>query len=230
MWAKLRHTSVGKKSTVNLWYGFLRVFFQPLKIALKLSPKAIFLFDILLFYSIVKGMKKFLLLAGILSIVLLAGGIIKRDTPFELWQAMDKKADTAFQNHEIEEACRYWRIAIKKKDNVKIYNKLGISYLLLKENEKAVDILEKGLRIENSNLGLNYNLSLAYYHSGDNEKALGQLEKVLELNSSYPEANFLKGLCLENIGKMGEAQQAYIEELNSNPGSRRAWKKVKREL
>jgi len=175
-------------------------------------------------------MKKLFLLAGILSIVLLAGGIIKRDTPFELWQAMDKKADTAFRNHEIEQACRYWRIAIKNKDNVKIYNKLAIAYLLLKENEKAVDILEKGLRIEGSNLGLNYNLSLAYYHSGDNEKALGQLEKVLELNSSYPEANFLKGLCLENIGKMGEAQQAYIEELNSNPGSRRAWKKVKREL
>ncbi len=178
-------------------------------------------------------MKKsfFLISISFLSLVLLVGWIRKKDNTFELWQALDKKGDTAFQNHEIEKACSYWRIANKKnKNSVQIYNKLGISYLLLKDNEKAIDILEKGLRIDNNNLGLNYNLGLAYYHSGDNEKALGQLEEVLELNSSYPEANYLRGLCLENIGRMKEAKAAYIEELNSNPGSRRAWKKVKREL
>jgi len=173
--------------------------------------------------------KLFLLVIIALSIILFFRGIRKKDNTLELWQALDKKADAAFQNHEMEEACRYWRIAIKKKDNIKIYNKLGIAYLLLKENEKAIDIFKKGLRIEGNNLGLNYNLALAYYYSGDNERALGQLEEVLNLNKLYPEANYLRGLCFENIGKIEDAQAAYIEELNNNPGSRRAWKKVRKE-
>jgi tetratricopeptide (TPR) repeat protein len=177
-------------------------------------------------------MKKiFLLVVMVLAVTLLAGGIRKKDKALELWKALDRKGDMAFQAHKIEKACQSWQKAVKENpDNLKIYNKLGISYLLLKDYHKAIDILEKGLSIDSKNVGLNYNLALAYYYSDDNEKALEWLEAVLNLNRFYPEANFLKGLCLENIGKVEDARAAYMEELNNNPGSRRAWQKVKTEL
>lgn len=175
-------------------------------------------------------MKKLFLLAIILlSLFLLFGGVRNRTKTPRHWQVLDGEADRAFQNYEIEKARRCWQRSIEKNPrNLKAYSKLGIAYMLIKEYDKAIDILRKGLSIDGENLGLNYNLALAYYYSGDNKRTLEQLEIVSELNSEYPEANYLKGLCLENMGRIEEARQAYIEELNNNPGSTRAWKKVRR--
>ena len=176
-------------------------------------------------------MKNLFLVALIILSVIVLKGIKKKDNPIELWQALDKKASTAFQNYEIEKACKYWLKALKEKpDNLKIYNKLGIAYLLVKDYNQAIDILKKGLDIDDTSPGLNYNLALTYYYAGYKEKTLKQLEKVLALESSYPDANYLKGLCYEDTGRMEDARKAYTEELNNNPGSRRAWKKAKQEL
>ena len=171
--------------------------------------------------------KLFFLLSIPLAIALLAG----RDKATELWKIFDAKGDKAFQHYQIEESCQYWQAAIKENpDNLKAYNKLAISFLLLKEHDKAVDILKEGLKLNSDSLSLNYNLALAYYYSDDVRSALEVSEKVLMLNSSYPEANYLRGLCLEKMGRIKESQRAYVEELNNNPGSRRAWQKVRTEL
>ena len=179
-------------------------------------------------------MKKLLLVLVpvlLLPLVLLIGAIAAKDKDSQLWQVLETKGNTAFQHYEIENARQYWHASLKENpDNLKCYNKLGISFLVLKEYNNAVDILREGLKKDSNNPGLNYNLALAYYYSGDVGMAMEVSEKVLTLNRYYPEANYLRGLCFEKNGLIEEARAAYVEELNNNPGSRRAWKKVKEEL
>ncbi len=177
-------------------------------------------------------MKRLFLVAVILlSLVLLIGAVTTKDRDSPLWQVLETKGDRAFQLYETEKARRYWQDSLKENsDNLKVYNKLGISFMLLKEYDKAVDILTEGLKKDSNSPGLNYNLALAHYYSGDVRMALEVSEKVLSLNRGYPEANYLKGLCFEKMGGIEEAQAAYVEELNNNPGSRRAWQKVRTEL
>lgn len=176
-------------------------------------------------------MKKLFLVPVIfLPLVFLIGAITAKDEDSNLWQVLEAEGDTAFQHYEIENARQYWHASLKENpDNLKCYNKLGISFLVLKEYDNAVDILREGLKKDSKDPGLNYNLALAYYYSGDVEMALEVSEKVLTLNKYYPEANYLRGLCFEKMGRIKQAQKAYVEEINNNPGSKRAWQKVKEE-
>ena len=173
--------------------------------------------------------KSFFLIVLLICLAFLPAGIrrIKNRASPPL-QPLEARGDSAFNEYEIEKACQYWEEAIDENpNNLNAYNKLGICFLLLKENEKAVNIFEEGLKLNSRNADMNYNLALAYYYCGDFEETCHVLEKVLSLNKSYPRANYLKGLCLENMGRIEEAEKAYVEELNNNPGSRAAWKKVK---
>ena len=174
-------------------------------------------------------MKKLSLIIVLLCLACLTAGIrkAKNRTP-PTWKNLEAKGDSAFHQYEIEDACQFWEEAIQENpDNLKVYNKLGISFLLLKEYEKAVDIFQDGLKLNSNSPDLNYNLALAHYYCGDFGEASRLLKKVLTINRDYHEANYLKGLCLEKMGRIEEAQRAYIQELNNNPGSRAAWRKVK---
>ncbi len=165
----------------------------------------------------------------LLCLTFLPAGIRRiKDRTSPPLQTLEAKGDSAFNEYFIEQACQYWEEAINENpNNLDTYNKLGICFLLLKENEKAVSIFEDGLKLNGRNADMSYNLALAQYYCGDFEEACRVLEKVISLNWCYPRANYLKGVCLENMGRIDEAEKAYVEELNNNPGSRAAWRKVK---
>ncbi|MCK4244630.1 MAG: tetratricopeptide repeat protein [Candidatus Omnitrophica bacterium] len=176
-------------------------------------------------------LKKLFFVPVILLILgFLIGARTAKDEDSRLWQTLEAKGDTAFQHYELKNARQYWHASLKENpDNLKCYNKLGISFLVLKEYDNAVDILKKGLKRDGNNPALNYNLALAYYYSGNVGMAMEVSEKVLTLNRYYPQANYLRGLCFEKKGLIEEARAAYVEELNNNPGSKKAWQKVVKE-
>ena len=138
--------------------------------------------------------------------------------------------DKAFQSHDLAQAEQHWRAALAERPRDSgLCNKLAIGYMLRQEFDAAVSVLERGLAVEPEHVGLNYNRALAYYYLDDTDAALAAIDKVLCLATHYPDARYLKGLCFEKLERPDDARQAFIEELNVNPGSRRAWRKVRKD-
>jgi len=144
------------------------------------------------------------------------------------WRAFERRGDEAFQRHALEVALQYWGETLTQApDRVVLYNKIAIAHMLAKQPGEAINVLQRGLQMDAGNPRLYYNLSLAHYYCDAAGKALEVLEQVLRLDEDYPDAHLLKGLCLDELGRHDEARQAYVDELNANPGSQKAWQKVR---
>lgn len=148
--------------------------------------------------------------------------------PAPPWRELEAKGDDAFRRHALDAALAYWRDTLEQVPaRIALYNKMAIAHMLAKQPEEAVRVLQRGILADADDPKLHYNLSLAHYYSGSVEEALSTIEQVLRLDEDYPDAHLLRGLCLDELDRHDEARQAYIDELNANPGSRQAWKKVR---
>ena len=73
---------------------------------------------------------------------------------------------------------------------------------------------------------LYFNLGLSYYFSGDYLLARENFERVTQLDSYYPDAHYFLGLVYRKEGKITEAKEEFIREVNLDPTSRRAWQAI----
>ena|SRR3990167_1624470 len=102
-------------------------------------------------------------------------------TSFELMEL----ADEALNRGDLDQAEKYSIQAVTKTpDNPKIYNRLGIIYLQLKNYADARDAFLTSLRFDDRVASRHYNLFLAYKGLGREEKAKVSLRKALDLDSS----------------------------------------------
>lgn len=113
-------------------------------------------------------------------------------TSFELMEL----ADEALGRGDLSQAEKYSIQAVTKTpDNPKIYNRLGIIYLQIKNYPDARDAFLTSLRFDDRVASRHYNLFLAYMGLGREEKAKVSLRKSLDLdpgNNKY--LNSLKKL------------------------------------
>jgi len=178
---------------------------------------------------------KVIILAGISALVLgvvLVFGIGRKPESRERWRALEQHGDDAFQAHDLAGARAYWFQALEKRPGLAgIYNKLAISFMVESDYRNALEMVNRGLQVENKSLALRYNQALSCYHLEDFAGSLDALERLIGRNPEfpYPEAHALRGLCLDKMGRHAEARRAYVEEINANPGSRLAWREIHRE-
>ncbi len=139
----------------------------------------------------------------------------------------NRRADWLLQNKRYEEAVLLWRQALQKAPNdVNLLVRLGVALSLLERYPQAQAILNRALEVEPNNPKVLYNIGLVYLRQNEDEKALRYLHQTLEKVDWYPEANYHIGLIYERRGLKDKAMESYIQEVNHNPVSAKAWQRI----
>jgi tetratricopeptide (TPR) repeat protein len=90
----------------------------------------------------------------------------------------------------------------------------ALCYKMLGEKDKAIEIIEKHLNVDNSDTGLyvNYHLGILYYEKGAFEKALSTFNKQTQ-EHSFAENEYYKSLVYKALNKTQEQKQALEKSL-----------------
>jgi len=91
----------------------------------------------------------------------------------------------------IKDAIEQFEIAISiDPENVDAYNSLGLSYIRLGQNTKAIKILRKIQEKGRTYADISHNLGLAYLNEKEHYKALINFQEALRINPQYFEADY----------------------------------------
>ena len=141
---------------------------------------------------------------------------------------LEQKGNLLFQKGEPDLAVLTWYRSIALvPQRPTPYEKISAYYLLKGQWAEAQKVIENGLTRLPSCANLYFNLGLSCYLSGDYRRAKESFEKVATLDSYYPDVHYLLGLIYHKEGREDEAKKEFIREVNLNPASRGAWKKIR---
>ena len=98
---------------------------------------------------------------------------------------------------------------IKNPDDVDALQTLASTYHALKENEKAIEIYEKLVRLKPQDHEIRAFLGYLYYENEELDKAEGNLNKSLEISQLEPFVLFLLGNIYSRRGRISEAVDCY---------------------
>jgi len=143
------------------------------------------------------------------------------------WKEKVKMGDYYLENKDIDNAIKYWVESLEFKKDLITYEKV-IGSLIIKNNFiEAKRYTIEGLTYFKNNDNLIFNLGLLEFYLEEYDDSLKTMEKLIEKNRYYPNAHYIKGLIYEKKGEFEKAKKEFIQEVNINPGSRKAWQKIK---
>ena len=99
------------------------------------------------------------------------------------------------------------------------YNALSIGYNGIKDYQKSLDILNKGLRKDSRETTLLNNLGLTYRKIGDEERAEKIFNQALQINPEFLDVCINLANIKRNQNKNNEAIEMLEKCLNSNPNN-----------
>ena len=99
------------------------------------------------------------------------------------------------------------------------YNALSIGYNGIKDYQKSLDILNKGLRKDSRETTLLNNLGLTYRKIGDEERAEKIFNQALQINPEFLDVYINLANIKRNQNKNNEAIEMLEKCLNSNPNN-----------
>ncbi len=88
-----------------------------------------------------------------------------------------------------------------------------------KQNESAVETLEKAISLVPDHFDANFSLARAYFGNGDLTKATRYFERSVEIQPENIRARFYLASTFEKLGNSGGALAAYREIIRLEPGS-----------
>jgi len=172
-------------------------------------------------------MKTFLQKSFLLFTVIMFVGGCSINSDLSSSQKLIREGDRYFSEGEIEKAIGVWIKALNYKQKAELYEKIVMAYIIKNQLPDAERWVLKGLTYFPNNVNLFFDLGLISFYKEDFETARRNLDRVLEINRYYRDVHFLKGLMYEKEGKRVDAKREYVREVNVNPGSRKAWKKLR---
>lgn len=116
------------------------------------------------------------------------------NTGHQFWQeeAISEKLDLSsnfdegeilFKAGKLEEAESYFiKAASNNPANAKIYARLGLLYLQMKNYSDAIEALKVAVKLDKYNPSRHYNLSLAYLGNKDVQKAIASVREAITLD------------------------------------------------
>mgnify|MGYP001304118011 CR=1 FL=1 len=161
----------------------------------------------------------------LLSIVFVIGCSVNSDVASS--RKLITQGDRYFSEGEIDKAIEVWKQALGYQQKAELYEKIVMAYIIKNQLSDAEVYVSKGLTYFPNNVNLFFNLALISFYNEDFNRARKNLDRVLEMNGYYRNAHFLKGLMYEKEGNIPAAKKEFVNELNVNPGSRRAWEKLR---
>jgi tetratricopeptide (TPR) repeat protein len=88
----------------------------------------------------------------------------------------------------------------------------------LQRFRRAVETYESCLKLDDRSAAVSYKLALARYRDGDVDGALAALAQTIRLNDRATDAYYLRGLCLRDKRRPGDAEQAFVKAVSLSPG------------
>ena len=137
------------------------------------------------------------------------------------------RADRSLAGRDTGKAVAYWKIRMQTSKTSQSYEKLTLCCIADKNYGEARKWAVAGLTKFPGCANLSFNLALLDYYDTRYGESLRRLDDVLRTNGYYPNAHYLKGLVYEAQGDAASAKKEYVAEVNINPGSVRAWEKLK---
>ena len=123
-------------------------------------------------------------------------------------------------SQRFEEAINKITPLIKKfPDQPFFYNTLSIGYNGIKDYQKSLSILKKGLLKDSKEITLLNNLGLTYQKIGDEEQAEKFFDQAIQINPKFLDAYINLANIKKNQNKSDEAIKILIKCLNSNPNN-----------
>ncbi|MCX8082000.1 MAG: hypothetical protein N3D17_01165 [bacterium] len=159
-------------------------------------------------------------------IIVLAGGC-SVSSDISSGQKLIKEGDIYFSKGEIDKAIGLWTEGLKYKQRAELYEKIVMAYIMKNQIPDAEKWVLEGLTYFPDNVNLFFDLALISFHNNDFKKARMAIDMVLRKNEYYRNAHLLKGMMYEKENNLSAAKREYINEVNINPGSTEAWKKLR---
>lgn len=93
------------------------------------------------------------------------------------------EAERLFKKGELEQAEKLFiKAATSNPGDPKVYARLGLLYLQLKNYSDAIESLKVAAKLDKYNPSRHYNLSLAYMGNGDTQKAISSVREAITLD------------------------------------------------
>lgn len=171
------------------------------------------------------GYLKMRLLSLVLIVFLASGCSVNPNV--SLARNLIKEGDTYFSTGEIDKSIEVWTKALKYGQTAEPYEKIVMSYIIKNQLDEAEKWVKTGLIYFPNNVNLSFDFALISFYKDDFFTARELADRVLKMNEYYRDAHYLKGLMYEAEGNILAAKREYVSEVNVNPGSRRAWTKLR---
>jgi tetratricopeptide (TPR) repeat protein len=130
-----------------------------------------------------------------------------------------RRGEAYRQRNEFEAAARDFRIAASLDPSAtRPLEALGDVEYRRRWYQRAGDYYETRLKLDDRSAIVWYKLALARYRAGSLEAALSAGTESLRLNAPFPDAQYLLGVCLREMGRSAEAVEAFEKALAVSPG------------
>ncbi|MCI5053887.1 MAG: sulfotransferase [Pelagibacteraceae bacterium] len=127
------------------------------------------------------------------------------------------KCNSLVELKEYDRAIAIYKEIIEEKEDLNIPY-IGISniYIRDRKNKQAIQILQDGLSKIPNDFELNYALATTFFIEKNYSDALKKYLEILPLKTNHPDLHNRIGLCYENLSKLDNAKQSYINALKIN--------------
>jgi tetratricopeptide (TPR) repeat protein len=123
-------------------------------------------------------------------------------------------------SQRFEEAINKITPLIKKfPDQLFFYNTLSIGYNGIKDYQKSLDILNKGLQKDSKEITLLNNLGLTYQKIGNEDQAEKKFSQAIQINPKFLDAYINLANIKKSQNKNDEAIKILVKCLNPNPNN-----------
>lgn len=119
---------------------------------------------------------------------------------------------------DFPEAERYFKKAVNiQNDYEPAYRGLGALKYYQKAYTEGIHYLKKGVSIFPQDISAHYLLGMSYYQLKDCQSAIPHLNLVSQAQSNHPEIHGILGTCYEAEGKLSDAYNEYVMQLQVAP-------------
>jgi tetratricopeptide (TPR) repeat protein len=130
-----------------------------------------------------------------------------------------RRGETYQRRADLDAAARDFRAAATLDPTAtRPLDELGDVLYELQRFRRAAETYESCLKLDDRSAAVSYKLALARYRDGDVDGALAALAQTIRLNDRATDAYYLRGLCLRDKRRPGDAEQAFVKAVSLSPG------------
>ena len=133
-------------------------------------------------------------------------------------EELEKRGDELRAEKNYLDAIDYYQAALKKSpNNATVWNKVGISNIMLQRNKEARKSLERAIKADKTHADAYNNLGVVYYSTRDYGKAIKRYQKAIELNPNAASYYSNLGAAYFSKKQFDKAAISYSKALELDP-------------